>query len=403
MAYKSMYDVFYTQSAEYDRIYKERISSDKCIKFDFKIGKYDAFYMKCDEIYELIIRILRLDKNLQEFIAQDVILSKSISLIANSFLIDEVKLTNEIEGIHSTRKEIRSLVISSKSEEKKRRLQGIVDKYKMLLEGKDIPLVTCSDVRALYDDIVLPELIADEIPDGKIFRKDIVKVFSKTGKVLHQGVYPEKKIIELMEKALEILNDREQESLVNIAIFHYLFGYIHPFYDGNGRMGRFITSAFLAKELHKMVSVSISYTIKNNLSLYYDMFKKANHINNRGDMTCFIIEFLRLILEDLSNIFSFFDKKYDELFFYIEKVDKVLQLKKNEYYIYISLLMAAIFNEEGINILELAHFLNIGEPKIGERTIRNIVNNLPKDYVIKEKIGKTYYYMANLEALDKVK
>ncbi len=36
--------------------------------------------------------------------------------------------------------------------------------------------------------------------------------------------------------------------LVSIAVFHYLFGYVHPFYDGNGRMARYLSSIFCSEK-----------------------------------------------------------------------------------------------------------------------------------------------------------
>ena len=79
----------------------------------------------------------------------------------------------------------------------------------------------------------------DEL-DGKIFRKDTVKVITKTGKILHQGLYPEEKIIEAVNMALDIINNAE----LPVLLRNY-FAYIHPFYNGNGGQSVLLPFAIL--------------------------------------------------------------------------------------------------------------------------------------------------------------
>ena len=80
--------------------------------------------------------------------------------------------------------------------------------------------------------------------------------------------------------------------MIRIAIFHYLFGYIHPFYDGNGRTSRFINSYLLSKKLQFLVSYKLSYTIKENMNSYYKSFKETNDEKNKGNLSFFVISFL---------------------------------------------------------------------------------------------------------------
>ena len=73
-------------------------------------------------------------------------------------LIDEITHTNEIKGIISTRKEIRDILddIASKDREKSR-FKGIVNKYKKLLEEETVQLKTPTDIRKIYDEMLLDE------------------------------------------------------------------------------------------------------------------------------------------------------------------------------------------------------------------------------------------------------
>lgn len=100
-----------------------------------------------------------------------------------------------------------------------------------------------------------------DLPDGIIFRKNQVEVDS-SGKTIHEGSMPEERIIEIMNQSIQILNDEKLPLLIRVAIFHYLFGYIHPFYEGNGRMSRFISSAYLCKTLDILCALQSSISCK---------------------------------------------------------------------------------------------------------------------------------------------
>ena len=96
---------------------------------------------------------------------------------------------------------------------------------------------------------------------------------------------PESRIIETVEQSLSVLNDNDIDIFIRIAVFHYLFGYIHPFYDGNGRTSRFISSYLLSRELTPLIGFRLSYTIKENISKYYKAFEVCNDPHNKGELT----------------------------------------------------------------------------------------------------------------------
>lgn len=110
--------------------------------------------------------------------------------------------------------------------------------------------------------------------------------------MIYKGVQPESVIIKYITKSLEFLNRDDVNFLFRIAIFHYLFGYIHPFYDGNGRTSRFISSALLYENMRTdILAFRLSYTLKQNINEYYKVFKECNDPKNKGDLTPFVYMF----------------------------------------------------------------------------------------------------------------
>ena len=69
----------------------------------------------------------------------------------------------------------------------------MLNKYKMLISDTEFALNTSTDIREIYNDLVLKEVAeesADNLPDGEIFRKDMAEVTTPTQKVIHKGAYP---------------------------------------------------------------------------------------------------------------------------------------------------------------------------------------------------------------------
>lgn len=366
--YEPLIKYFYKNKAIYKEKVSERINNELVIKLDFMIGENQAFYLPFQELKDSIINIYRTDKRISKIEAGLPI--KALQQFSKKCLIDEIVLTNKIEGVHSTRKEIGKVLQELETKAKSaQRFRGLVTKYDMLSGDSDIPLVTCLDVRNLYDELVLPEIQntdKNNVPDGKIFRKDTVCVYSEAQKSIHQGLYPEAQICLAMEKALGILNNNEIEWLPRIAAFHYLFGYIHPFYDGNGRISRFISSYLLSKELEPILAFRISYTIHENIKEYYKAFEICNNPRNMGDITPFLIMFVGIIERSIDQLEESLKIRSKQLAYYADTMVSFLkkngeqqQLKDKLLNMSFVLVQAGLFSENGISKTELCSVLEI--------------------------------------------
>lgn len=363
--------------------------------------KKELFFVSTFDMMQIRNHITSLNAELEKVLFQ--LPRVAIEQYKFNCLIREILKTNEIEGVRSTKAEIKDAIIGQ--EERKKRFEGLAKKYVILEadDGNQIPLRVSQDIRNLYDEIVLDEIEKDEHPDGEVFRKSSVDVYSPTQKVLHRGVFPEENIINKMDDALEFLNHGECDDLIKIAIFHYYFGYIHPFYDGNGRVSRFISSYLLSKTLNPLVSFNLSLIIKENIKQYYQGFKDCNEKMNIGDITPFCIMFLSLIDKSLCEVVDELKEKAEILnqcHSVLAMQDDIEILEKKILYI---LMQVEIFDGDEIDFKELFKVMNNGrEESISESTLRKYINSVEKKgYLEKTKVGRKDVYSINFESFAK--
>ena len=404
MDYIPLLKLFYTNRENYNEIYMQRYNNENAVHLNFKIHDNQAFFIKLPEFIPKIIEIYKIDKEISKLRWQ--LPPIAINHFFTKCLIDEIILTNDIEGVNSTRKEISSILsdleLQSKVKHKGERFYGLVQKYVLLKDDNEImKFESCEDIRHLYNELVYNEIEEDDsdnLPDGKLFRKDSASVVTPTQKTIHTGVYPENNIINSMENALSILNDNSIELIFRVAVFHYLFGYIHPFYDGNGRTSRFISSYLLSKEFESIMAYRLSYSIKENISDYYNAFKICNDTRNKGDLTPFIIMFIDIIYSSLLKLKESLEEKHSQLSYYFERIINLPDGTDNKYFsLYSLLLQASLFSNEGISTGELMKIL-----KISRTTLLKRIENLKKyNLIIIKAISNTNNYWLNLDVVDK--
>lgn len=404
MSYKSLYKLYVMNDiSTFNDIYEKKFNSSATIKFDLLINKDQSFFTYDSEIMSLVSKINSLNYRINEIfndmpdIAKDQYMRKS--------LIDEIHFTNQIEGVISTRKDINDLITEIEIKTTTcNRFEGIVNKYLMLTDEK-LQFLSSKDIRKLYDEMLYNEIQSEDknnLPDGEIFRKDLVHVYKTGEKVVHNGLMPESKIIDYMNKALNILNSESIDVLIKIAIFHYFLGYIHPFYDGNGRINRFISSYMLSKYFNEVAGFRLSMSIKENLSQYLDAFEHTNDVRNKGDVSTFVYEFLDIIYKSFQKTELYALEKIQQFNKYITKianVSKLYEMNKNKDDInnlLFILIQCSVFGDFGLNKAKLIKFLEKGSTKVSEYLGVLKHYNLCLDI----QSGKNHYFKCNLEELD---
>lgn len=105
----------------------------------------------------------------------------------------------------------------------------------------------------------------------------------------------------LMNDLFDYLKNDEDLILIKSCVFHYEMEFIHPFIDGNGRMGRLWQTLILKDAYPVFEFLPIESLIKERQEQYYESLRKSD---NTGESTVFIEYMLEIILESLQELLS---------------------------------------------------------------------------------------------------
>ena len=405
--YEKLIKLYYKKQNIEDE-YIKRIENPATFITDLKINPIKRGNKILDKEYSLFYLNLIEHTLLQEKIIKN---SNKINLISNELpqiavkdiiikiLSNELDKTNKIEGIETIKSEIySSLKDDKKSSKKNNKLEGIIKKYKDIMEKnfKDTQHIdSLSSFRKIYDEMFEDfEKSGNYKLDGKYFRKDTVKVINGLGNTIHIGINGEEAIEKNMENLIQFMNRKDIPFLVKASITHFFFEYIHPFYDGNGRFGRYLLSLYLARKLDILTAFSLSYSISKNLDDYYKSFVEVEDVNNYGEITFFVENILKTIKSGQEMIIELLNDsvmKFKHSMEILNELTKDLSEKENiMLQIY---LQNYLFNDfEEITNVELSYI--IGD--LTQQTINKYTQELEKKgYLLKIKQRPLTYTLAD--------
>jgi Fic family protein len=126
------------------------------------------------------------------------------------------------------------------------------------------------------------------------WRSGNVGIFKESG-VSHMAP-PASKVPELMKSLFEFLKKDKNHALIKSSVFHYELEFIHPFEDGNGRIGRFWHSLLLTHYHPVFEFTPVESLIKAHQQQYYEVLGKSD---KAGDSTSFIEFSLEMVSQAL--------------------------------------------------------------------------------------------------------
>lgn len=324
--YVPLQKLYYTYaSSERDSLIKEdalkRLEAVSTFRTRIKLETGELFLAMPKKLTVLNERLLRVERKVSH-------LWRELPGIAQwsylrGLIMNEIVSTNEIEGIHSTRRQIEDALKSAEADTATtdyKRFREFANLYLELTNKNHIYPQTPQDIRSIYDAVVAGELDDGQQPDGSIFRKEGVDVMSARQTVVHRGVMPESRIIEMIEQMIALMESPDIPPTFAAIIAHFLFEYIHPLYDGNGRTGRYLLALYLSEPLSLATVLSLSSVIAENKSKYYKAFKTVEDRLNQSEATFFVIqmmEFIRLaqdsVMENLEHKKVLLDRAKESL------------------------------------------------------------------------------------------
>ncbi|MFD0704242.1 Fic family protein [Alloscardovia venturai] len=317
--------------------YEERIAHPSVIKTGITLGEankcnqHEMFAVMTADIVRMIDDIYTLDrqvrvrwKRLPDF-AQDIYVK---SLIAR-----EIESTNKVESIDSSWEEVwsavsvssaqkgakrdiqtRSVSGSQKHTKKHIRFESLAHLYFTVRgssetdecaagTGHDALPHSLQEIRDIYDLVMQGEIEKGNEVDGQIFRKNSVAIYDP-GRLepTHQGVRNEADITQYMRLWLRLQCDERIPALLRAIMCHFLFEYVHPFYDGNGRTGRYLLTQHLSTIVCFPVAASLSRVIHGHKAQYYKAFEEAEDSMNCAELTMFCERMLKFVLETESDV-----------------------------------------------------------------------------------------------------
>ncbi len=381
---ESLYKIFNkSNSADFENEYELRIKFPTTVKINLSIKplnnpkQFELYYLPNRKITNLISDMHINDTVISEYISNLPTIAQHKFLLEN--IADELQHTNEIEGVRSTREEIvRSVKNVDSNTGSKDRFSSMVNSYFKLISSELKKIENAKDIRKIYDLLLNEEIEQSDLPDGEIFRDGQCEVIKKSGsqKVIHKGVQPESRIIEKINRLISYINDDSNDNLlIRVAIAHYYFGYIHPFYDGNGRCSRFISSMYLKQQFSPLTTISLSKGCNAQKDKYLQAFELTNKMTNRGELNYFIESFLEILKDSQEDVIvQLKEKKY-----ILDEFEKLVV--KDEYFNGKPKYMTEMFfvlgqdtlfsSSKGLTVSNLSSIC-----KISEQTVRKALKEL---------------------------
>lgn len=244
--------------------------------------------------FKITSRIIELISNISEKIGE-------INYLRDSKQNVRLRKENRIKTIHS------SLAIENNSLS--------IEQITAIIEGKHV-LGNPNEITEVKNSIQAYDLLLslnpykekDLLKAHQLMMQDLVE---RNGKYRTDGVGifdgervvhlapPADRIPELMTDLFEWLKTSDVHPLIKSCVFHYEFEFIHPFQDGNGRMGRLWQTAILKDWKEIFAWLPVETLIKENQKEYYNVLGTSD---SEANSTKFIEFMLSLILNTIEEI-----------------------------------------------------------------------------------------------------
>ena len=300
------------------------------------------------------------------------------NILINAILINEAKDSSAIENIITTHDELYQKMAkadfeSPAAKEVIRYRAAVWRGYQLIMENRILTANMIVEIQSLIEE---NDAGLRKLP-GTVLMNDA------TGDIIYTPPVGESVLLEYMKNLENYINDAEVhpiDPLVKLAIIHYQFESIHPFYDGNGRTGRIMNILYLvlSELLDSPILYLSQYIVRNKQDYYFYL----QSIRNTGDWGGFV-EFMLIGIKETSDATLKIIKDINALF---ENITNKIKYE-----------LPAIYSKEMVELLFYEFYTKIGYIVDGlhitRKTAAIYLNALERIGVLKsEKIGREKIY-----------
>lgn len=165
-------------------------------------------------------------------------------------------------------------------------------------------------------------LMKNLIEDAGKYRKQGVGIMK--GSEVEHFAPPHQNVPFLMKDLFEYLKKSEEIELIKSCVFHYEMEFIHPFLDGNGRMGRLWQTLILMEKYPIFENIPFETLISKDQEKYYAALSKSD---KAGNSTSFIEYMLDVIEKSLNELLDFNQRTFTEK----DRLEYFVSLNKREF------------------------------------------------------------------------
>ncbi|MGT2906744.1 Fic family protein [Streptococcus dentiloxodontae] len=393
--YKELKKIYYSNRELYEREYTNRINGYSCLKTNLypRLMKKETFASQNYPLFvTLLLDIQELSQRINDQSREILELAQSLPRIAHDQFYQEqlyksIISTNEIEGIHTTRKE---LIEASKYRvglhKQLPKHLSTLRMYQNILKDDFLHIHKLQDIHDIYEQLTEGEIADNDKLDGTLFRDDGVFIQDeKTGKITHIPPHKEEQIAQMLESWIDFINTKNIPFLIKACLAHYFFENSHPFYDGNGRTGRYILAKYLSRRLDKFSGLVISQKINEQKAQYYKAFQITGNYLNRADGTFFLKTLLTFLADGQEDIIHTLNEKHQLFTDYTSRLEQNEHLSEAEKYVLYLLVQSKLFiddNQDGIEDRDIIRLAKQSSHSFSKKIITEAIQSLEEKELV---------------------
>jgi len=255
--------------------------------------------------YDITPKVLKLISSISEKIGEinANYLSKQSPQLRKQNRIKTIQSSLQIEGNTLTEDQITALIDNNRILGPEKDVIEVINAIKVYDELQKFKLYSEKDFLDAH-----ASLMKGLIPNPGKYRNQSVGIVK--GNDIEHVAPPFQQVPYLMKDLFEYLKDDQELTLIKSCVFHYEMEFIHPFIDGNGRMGRLWQTVILMNEYQVFEFLPFETLISATQDEYY---KSLSMSDKSGKSTPFIEYMLDVIDKSLSQLLNYNNRSLKDI------------------------------------------------------------------------------------------